>query len=220
MKGVFDKAIEAYKALQALEKKHRNFNLSANLTFSWFNQDSIADIYHYILNELKGDKLTVTLTRDKAEDDQALQFDLEKYKAFIDMLKEDTRKKKLKGYRGFSLSSLLNAQDVVTRDRNYQTVKHQSFISNCYAGHLSGVIRSNGDVQDCEIKRRTLGNLRDHDYDLHRIWLNEESEALRREIKSTKCFCTHECPNITNVLYNPGQLSRTMFEMLTHVSFI
>jgi iron-sulfur cluster protein len=199
--------------LQDVEKEFKNFNLSANLTFSYFNQDNISDIYNYILDELGGNKLTVTLTRDKSEDPLALQFDVMKYKKFIDHMKKDTERGRLKGYKGFSLSSLLNAQDIITRERNFRTVRDNKFISDCYAAHLSGVIRSNGDVHDCEIKQRSLGNLRDYDYDLKRIWSKEASEALRQDIKKSKCFCTHECPNITNVLYNPKELGKVIYEL-------
>lgn len=219
VKGVFDRAIATFKELQQFEKHYPNFNLSVNLTFSYFNQDNIDEIYNYIIDELKGDKLTVTLTRDQSEDPMALQFDLEKYKRFITLMQRDTRSGRLKGYRGFSLNSLLNIQDMVTRERNYQTVKNHKFLTNCYAAHLSGVIRSNGDVQDCEIKRRILGNLRDYDYDLRKIWLKEETEKVRRGIKDSKCFCTHECPNITNVLYNPSQLSKVIFELFNQNLF-
>lgn len=219
MDGVFEKAVSTYKELQVIESKYPNFNLSINLTFSYFNQDNILDIYNYIIDELKGDKLTVTLTRDQSEDPMALQFDLAKYKKFIDVLSKDVATKRLKGYKGLTLAALLNAQDIVTRERNYQTVKHQKFISNCYAAHLSGVIRSNGDVQDCEIKRRTLGNLREYDYDLAGIWLKKETDELRNNIKSSKCFCTHECPNITNVLYNPKQFGKVLYELVNQRIF-
>lgn len=214
MKGLFDKTVETYKLLQQIENSHPNFNLSVNLTFSYFNQDTIADTYNYILDHLGGGKLTVTLVRDQSEDPQALRFDLEKYKGFIDLMRRDAANKRLKGYSGFSLSSLLSAQDIVTRQRNYDTVKHNKFISPCYAAHLNGVIRSNGDIEDCEIKRRKMGNIRDVGFDLSKIWLREDNEALRRQIKEKKCFCTHECPNITNVLYNPVQLGKVVLEVM------
>jgi MoaA/NifB/PqqE/SkfB family radical SAM enzyme len=214
MKGIFAKAIETYKELQEVEREHPNFNLSVNLTFSFFNQDTIIDIYNYIIDELQGGKLTVTLVRSQSEDPRAMQFDLEKYKRFIDLMRNDARNKRLKGYSGFSLSTLLSAQDVITRERNYKTVKHNQFISPCYAAHLNAVIRSNGDIEDCEIKRRKMGNIRDYDYDLRKIWERQENKALRDHIKKGKCFCTHECPNITNVLYNPKQLGKVMVEAL------
>lgn len=214
MNGIFDKAVDTFKELKLLETRIPNFNLSTNITFSYFNQDNILDIYNYILDELKGTKITITLARDRAEDMQALQVDIEKYKHFIDLVRKDVKKGRLKGYDGFGLNKLVNAQDVVTRERNYITVKHNKFISDCYAAHLNGVICSNGDIHDCEIKRRNMGNLRQHDFDLHKIWLKEESEMLKNSIKEGKCFCTHECPNITNILYNPKTLSKVLLEVV------
>ena len=47
-----------------------------------------------------------------------------------------------------------------------------------------------------------FGNLRENGYDFMEIWLSERAHEIRRQIRKTKCFCTHECFLNTNLFFN------------------
>jgi hypothetical protein len=51
-------------------------------------------------------------------------------------------------------------------------------------------------------------------WDLRRVWEAAAAEALRAEIRQTRCACTWECAQADNVLFNlrawPGLVGRTL----------
>lgn len=47
------------------------------------------------------------------------------------------------------------------------------------------------------------GNVREHGYDLMRVWRTKEPERERQMIEDRKCHCTYECVMSSNVLFNP-----------------
>lgn len=53
-----------------------------------------------------------------------------------------------------------------------------------------------------------LGNLRDHDYDLARIWAGAVARRMRREIQTTGCQCTQECFLSVSMLIQPDAWRR------------
>ena len=71
-----------------------------------------------------------------------------------------------------------------------------------------------GSVHPCEILGRPLGNLREVDWDLRRVWESPRAAALRAEIRATRCACTWECAQADNVLFNrrawPGLVGRAL----------
>lgn len=60
----------------------------------------------------------------------------------------------------------------------------------CSAGNSIGVIYANGDVAFCEITK-PIGNLKEANLDLNKIWSSEEANKRRLQVKD--CYCSHTC---------------------------
>ena len=60
-------------------------------------------------------------------------------------------------------------------------------------------------VYPCEIldDSHKIGNIRDFDLDFKKLWLSQKAKKEVNFIRKTKCFCTHECFNSVNILFNP-----------------
>jgi radical SAM protein with 4Fe4S-binding SPASM domain len=95
-----------------------------------------------------------------------------------------------------------------------QMIKEKKFQIPCYAGNLTGIIRSNGDVYPCEILDNKIGNLRENNYDLRKIWQSDAANKIRNKIREEKCFCTHECFITNNILFNPKMLPKIFLEYI------
>ena len=67
------------------------------------------------------------------------------------------------------------------------------------------MITETGDVYPCESFKDKIGNVRDSGYDLPQILGSEKGCAAKAAIKQSKCYCTHECYMMMNILFNPGQ---------------
>ncbi|GFP36248.1 hypothetical protein HKBW3S43_02036, partial [Candidatus Hakubella thermalkaliphila] len=73
----------------------------------------------------------------------------------------------------------------------------------CYAGRMKIVLTGNGDVYPCGTLTESLGNVKDYDYDIKEILLSDNAKKILASIQDKKCFCTHECYFMTNILFNP-----------------
>jgi len=62
-----------------------------------------------------------------------------------------------------------------------------------------------GDVYPCELldDEHKIGNIRDFDLDFKKLWLSKKAKDEVNFIRKTKCFCTHECFNSVNIMFNP-----------------
>jgi len=198
--GVFSQAIETIKKLKTI--KRRNLQIAVNTTLSSQNQNNIENIYFYIRDVIKPDAFYPLLCRGDIKDKELKDIDPNVYKKLIDLCRNDMVKGKL-GYKNFLFSSWLNSRDILARKLVLNKILNKKTpLINCFAGNLTGVMYENGDVYACELKDLKLGNIREADYQLKKIWLSLEAAQVRKWIKQTRCSCTHECFFNFNVLFN------------------
>jgi MoaA/NifB/PqqE/SkfB family radical SAM enzyme len=218
--GLFDKAIATHQGLHRLKAAHLNFQLNVNITVSHFNQDNLQEMYNYLTTQLGAEGIFSTLTRGNSRDQLAKEVDLVKYETFTKWCEQRMKVGSVRGFRNFFLADIVNAQNILTRKRVVETVKTDRYLAPCYAGWLSGVIYSDGTVASCEAtgvlppQKHKMGNLREYDHDLSQLWASERAEQVRRAISDSKCFCTHECFMICNILFNPRYLPYLATETL------
>jgi MoaA/NifB/PqqE/SkfB family radical SAM enzyme len=208
--GIFDKAITTFKGLKELERRFPNFEVDVSVTVSRFNQDHLSPLYDYLRDELRAGNIMCTATRGAPRDPAAKDLNIERYSAFRRKLEHDLSSGALRGHSRFERSDVLNAVNVTQRERIERTLRKQQYISPCNAGRLSGVIGSDGQVYACELLNDTLGDLRQNDYDLMKIWNSRQARELRERILATNCFCTYENANLLNVLFNPQYYPRIL----------
>lgn len=212
--GLFQRATATYKELKKLEKEYKNFNVCIEITVSGFNQDKLHEIYDYFLNELKIDNLLVRLVRGSPRDPAAKNVDIDKFEAFTRRLDVDLIRKRLIGYSNFPMSSFVMARDLFGRRLMIKQVRENKYQIPCYAGNLAAVLRSNGDVYPCELLDEKYGNIRECNYDFRKLWLSESADKIRNHITKSRCFCTHECFQTNNILFNPLLLPKIFKEWI------
>src|SRR3989344_3101532 len=79
----------------------------------------------------------------------------------------------------------------------------------CYAGWASAQINAKGEVWTCCVRAESVGNLRDNDYDLSKLWFgNKRLDRLRDSIKKKECECPLASANYSNIMFNPGAITR------------
>ncbi len=212
--GLFEKAIETYWQLKELEKKHNNFKVCVEITVSKFNQDNLFEMYDYFIKTLKVYNVFVRLVRGSPRDPSAKEVDIEKFEQFSMKVEKDLKNGVFYGHAVYPFSELITARDLIGRRLMVKTARENSFQIPCYAGNLTGVIRSNGEVYPCELLNHKIGNLRENNYNFKELWQSESVKNIRREIKENKCFCTHECFITNNILFNPKMLPKVLKEYI------
>lgn len=198
MAGCYKSAAETIKGLKSLENCFPNFKAGVVITMHNKNQGLInelrKDIYAKFgispgINIIRGDPRVPGLkdveARSYVEAIKAIEFDAKKL-----------RKKNLS-------QAIISARETLGHKLILETLTKHCRSYDCYAGSLMGVIYENGDVFPCEmLPEAKMGNLRDYDYDLNKIWGSQKALEVRRFIGAGKCFCTYECQYTCNTLYN------------------
>jgi len=201
--GLFENAIKTYNAIK--DYKNKNILANINITVMPANYERILDIYNYLVDIVGIKSYTTTIIREEGVmkiPHNIKEGILNSYKNLNKKIKDDILSGKIDGYTGGLISKALNAKNIVLHDMIEQTFLNNSFITPCYAGGLFLVIDSNGDVKPCEVLTAKLGNLREYDYDLIKLWNSENAIKLRKTIIDTKCRCTYECAYTINILSN------------------
>lgn len=200
--GSFEKTIKTYDSLGPLLDKYSHFELGVNTVFCSRNQDSMDEIIDFVRGMKNIKTHTISLVRGNLSDATFHDVDEKKYLRAIERLEENLKNRRSRLYR-FKGARIKAAQDILQRRLIHQTMHHKKRLIPCYAGQLNLVLRENGDLYPCEMLTESLGNVRDHDYDMIKVVNSEKATSIMNAIRNQTCFCTHECYFMTNILFNP-----------------
>lgn len=211
--GSFKKTMETYEKLGVLLEKYHNFELGINTLFCSRTQDTMNKLIEFVTGLEKIKTHTVSLIRGAVADDSLKEVDIEKYGQTIRTLALNLRNNISSTYR-FRGARLKAAQDIVQRGIIHRTVVEDRQVIPCYAGRLNLVLTESGDVYPCESFTMRLGNVRDSGYSLKRVAESDRAQDIICSIQKDKCYCTHECYLMTNILFNPGLYPALFHEYL------
>lgn len=200
--GSFEKTVRTYRALADLVDAYPNFELGVNSVFCSGNQHYMDGIIDFV-REMKHIKThTISLVRGDLVNGQYKDVDIELYNRAIGRLESGLKSGCSRRYR-FRGGRIKAAQDIVQRRLIFRTLHEQKRLISCYAGRLNLVITECGDVFPCEMLSETFGNVRAYDCDVKKLLRTEKAVRVIRSIRDRKCYCTHECYFMTNILFNP-----------------
>jgi radical SAM protein with 4Fe4S-binding SPASM domain len=201
VKGAYEKTMKTYRLLGELIAGYPNFELGINTVFCSENQGNMDDIIDFV-NDLDNIKThTISLIRGDVSNDDLKDVDIEKYHKTIRKLEENLKKKIARTYR-FRGGRLKAAQDILQRRLIYETRVQKRQLIPCFAGRLNLVLTETGALYPCESFDKKMGNVRDHGYDIKRLLKSEQARKVLGEIRENKCYCTHECYLMTNIIFN------------------
>ena len=201
----FDKAIKTIHRLKKLQKVYDRINIGIIITFTNQNQEKFKDIIKEIYSLVEPDNISVNLVRGDPKQKVNLNLDLELYRDAVKYRDNLYYEKKMSGHSRFKGNKLATAGRIMLNELTNKTFEENKYSTPCYAGNLSGVMYPEGDVYPCEIldDSHKIGNIRDFDLNFKKLWLSKKASEEVKFIRKTKCFCTHECFNSVNILFNP-----------------
>lgn len=180
----------------------------------------MGEIYRYFTKECGIDSLKACIVRDegiyKTPRDKAKKI----YDAYVwltEKINTEIKNERIVNYNKNSIQGKIHQKkDIISYEMVKETYLKPKFISKCYAGGLFGIITANGKVFPCEIlEKNIMGDLRENEMDLMKIWKNKSSNETRKFIKKTNCNCTYECALSYNILgnwrYQPSLISSLFF---------
>lgn len=201
VRGAFAKAVDTVGGLKDL-KRFPNFGLSVQTTVMSENQREIKDFYLFVRDKLKPDYMNLNLIRWSPKDPRLKGVDISFYEELVNLMWRDVCAGKW-SYFDFPFNKLALVRNFAAYRHIARTYRENRFRRPCYSSRLSGVIDEVGNVFPCEgLKDAQIGNLREVDYDLSKLWFSERNKKLQKEI-ARGCFCTNECAVSVNTLFNP-----------------
>ncbi len=203
--GIWHKALATIKQLKELEKKFPNFSVGSTITINRSNQERVGELVE-LLNKLEVKDVGVNLIRSEVRDMSLKEVDLKYYNNINFKIRKDFLKRADQQPKPSWLYRILSSRQYLGSHLLSKIYSQRCYITPCYAGSLLAILRENGDIYPCEILNLKMGNLKDFDFNLKKLWYSKAAQEVRRKIKKTKCFCTYECAMTLNTLFNPRHL--------------
>jgi MoaA/NifB/PqqE/SkfB family radical SAM enzyme len=209
--GSFARTMQTYEAVSGMIDRYPNFELGINTVFCSENQDVMDEIIDYV-GGLKNVKThTISLIRGNLSDKHYAGVDMNKYHDAVLKLEKNLQEGRSAVYR-FRGGRIKAAQDILQRRLIDRTAREHRRIIPCYAGRLNLVLSEAGEVFPCELLKDSLGNVRDHGYDIRKVGNSKRARGVIASIMNDRCYCTHECYFMTNILFNPRLYASLMKE--------
>lgn len=204
LKGSFKNAVNTFNALIAMKEQHKNLSVGVNMTFSRYNQDRIGQVYEYVRDEMRPDNVGINFMRGKCWNDvDDVRMDVDKYRSLTNIKLNDYMRGRMGHSNAGFIGKLTNIKELLQYDMIANIYLSKKYMNRCYAGTLLAVMSSNGDVYPCEMLGERMGNVRDFEYNLRKLWFSGSADKVRRSILCKRCFCTYECAMTANILFNP-----------------
>lgn len=202
--GSFKKLVETFHEVSKLKEKYPNFCVNILSTITSFNQTKLKEMYSFIKNELKPDIFQINYIRGKPKEAITANVDVKNYEDIHQLVEIDAKRDLESAPLNFKKFKLLvrNRVNKIRYNMIVDTVKTNKYVTPCYAAIYNVVISEEGDVYPCEILNKKMGNVRDYNLDFKKLWNSENAKNVRKFIRETNCFCTHECFMTTNILFN------------------
>ncbi len=203
IQGGFKNAIATIKALNQLKKRYDYFDVGVITTVSNQNQHAVEETGAIVEKVNPDGEWMVNITRGKPRDPCAIDVDVKNYIQAHQLIDQRIAEGRYKGHGGHLLAQWLSAKNAARRQAILKILKGEMRGGGCAAGSLGGVIFNDGAVFPCEMLEHSLGNIRDYDFDLPRIWNSRRADEIRDLIQDTRCICTQECFLSVSMLIQP-----------------
>ena len=221
VKGNFDKVLDTLSRLKKLQESHPNLEIGVGTIISKFNLPHIRETARFT-HDLGIDSYISEIAEQRTElfnvGDPITPTPEEYEKAigeFNSELANETVGNARRGVPGSSskhVSGMTSASRQVYYKYAIRIMKEKRQVLPCYGGIANAHISPYGDVWPCCVLGydKSMGNLRDFDYDFRRIWHSREAAVVRRFIAGRKCWCPLANQAYSNILCNP----RAVLEVL------
>ncbi len=216
IKGNFDKVIWLFNQLKAYQKDYPNLQVELGTVISRWNVNDIEEISQFVMklgsdsyrNEIAEQRSEMfnesdLITPNPKEYQKAIDF-------FVSQIKRDMRKRVL-------FQRITNAFRLVYYQLAIRIMKENRQVIPCYAGISNAHMTPYGDIWACCTLgyEKSMGNLRDFNYDFRQLWQSEAAVDIRKFIHAGNCACPLANQAYSNILLHPLSLIRVLKEIVT-----
>ena len=213
--GNFNKVLQLFERLKPLESVYPKFHLELGTVISRWNVGEIAEIARFVAS-LKPGSYRNEIAERRAEmfnRDEVIApgaGDYERAIAFFTHEIRGTMKRSSRFQRitqAFRLEYYQLAIAILRENRQ---------VIPCYAGISNAHLSPYGDIWACCTlgNTRSMGNLRDIEYDFQRLWRGNQAVSVREFIRRERCWCPLANQSYSNILMHGPSLYRVLRQVL------
>jgi len=213
--GNFERVLETIKRLKKLREGHPNLHVELGTVVSKFNLDQIEEIAAYV------QKLDVDNYRNEIAEQRAEFYNIgdpitpsaDEYRELMKTFKATVRED-LKSKRRFA--RVTQAFRFVYYDLVSRIIDEERQVIPCYGGVSNAHLSAHGEVWPCCVlgDEKSMGNVRDFDYDFHALWNSTRAAEVRKFIQAGGCACPLANQAYSNILCHPPSLAKVLWQVM------
>ena len=205
--GNFESFLKTYNQLVEVRKEYPRFSINLNTVVSNQSIKDVPKLIDYVKNNLEPNYHSFEMLRGDPMDHDLTHPPLNEFRKLLDTTLKDYWKSF--PFYNTRYSRFIKASKIFAREKEIEILEKKEQVVPCQAGKVTGVIRSDGLVQHCEL-REPVGNIRDYDYDFSKLWFDTKSNKLRKSIENKECYCSHSCFVSSSILFNPAYYGKLL----------
>ncbi len=209
--GNFQKAMTLYQRLKALQPGFSNFHVELGTVISTWNVNDIEEIASFVTSlgmdsyrneiaeqrsEMFNTEHDITPSADDYE--QATDY-------FVHQIKANMRNR-------LFFHRITSAFRLVYYALAIRILREKRQVIPCYAGISNAHLSPYGDIWACCTLGydKSMGNLRDHNYDFKAIWNSQDAKEIRTDIRNGACHCPLANQAYSNILLHGPSLLKVV----------
>ena len=215
VKGNFENFMNTFERLTVLKADFENLRVGVHTVVSIYNIEHLEDIYDFVreLNP-KPDSHIFEVAEERVELDTIgtrITPDHRSFSKAFTPLREEIKSDYLKGD---FLSRITQSFRLEYYEMVEKILKERRQLIPCYAGFASCQISPYGDVWACCVLAKSLGNLRDTNFEFYKVWHSEKANEIRASIKRGECYCPLANATYTSMFCNFYTMKRVLYRIL------
>ena len=215
VKGNFENFMNTFERLAVLKANFENLRVGVHTVVSIYNIEHLKDIYDFVreLNP-KPDSHIFEVAEERVELDTigtSITPDHRSFSKAFTPLREEIKNDYLKGD---FLSRITQSFRLEYYEMVEKILKERRQLIPCYAGFASCQISPYGDVWACCVLAKSLGNLRDTNFEFYKVWHSEKANEIRASIKRGECYCPLANATYTSMFCNFYTMKRVLYRIL------
>ncbi|MFO7665577.1 MAG: radical SAM/SPASM domain-containing protein [Desulfobacterales bacterium] len=215
VKGNFKKVVELFNRLKALQPDFPNFHAELGTVISRWNVNEIKEIARFV-GTLGADSYRNEIAEERSEmfnTGHSITPSAGDYrraiKHFVSHIRANMKNDLL-------FHRITGAFRLVYYDLAVRILEENRQVIPCYAGISNAHLSPYGDIWACCTLgyEKSMGNLRDNDFDFHQLWNSPQAGEVRSYIQAGNCHCPMANQMYSNILMHGTSLLRVLREMI------
>ncbi len=204
VEGLYERALASFRALQDLRAEAPNLRLKVSIVWLPSNRDDLDEIVTTVLREIDPDRVQLSYPNEVVAPSGAGAETVDDVAAYTAAAQRVDEQSGDRGVRDLHTLGVRATKPVYHRLLADAVSGATPTGSHCEAGRWVVVIDEKGEVFPCEPLWQSVGNLREHDYDLRAVLEGPAYQAFRAErLGPDRCSCTWSCAVLGSISNRP-----------------